>query len=123
MKTYDFASVVRGFHVYRVYWTPAIGEVLETELDSDSLKFGDVHAVSVMLEHYTMGHVHMPKEFSKLVNLFILYDGLITCKITGNRQRSSLAQGGLEVPCVYVFRAAKPKLLSKLRVLLDAVSK
>jgi hypothetical protein len=121
MDQFDFKSVVRGFHVYRVYWTPVVGEKLECELDSDGFKFGDRHAVSVMRNNFTVGHV--PKEFSQMAHFFILHDGVIECEITGTRQRSKLARGGLEVPCVYVFRTDKPKLMSKLRELLGSMTK
>jgi hypothetical protein len=82
-------------------------------------KFKDQYAVSVMKQNFTVGHV--PKECSQLFHFFILHEGVIRCEITGSRQRSTLAKGGLEVPCKYVFSTDKPKLLSKLRQLLEKV--
>ena len=51
----------------------------------------------------TVGHV--PCLISTVCSVFIRRGGAIVCIVTGPRQYSSdLPQGGLEVPCRYIFR-------------------
>lgn len=61
---YVYPCVVRGFHVYKVYWDPVIGETLTTQPDPDGRKFGDKHSVAVVKDGMTCGHV--PNEISCL---------------------------------------------------------
>ena len=96
-----YPCVVRGFHVYRFYWDPVIGEKLTTQPDPDGRKFGDKHSVAVMKDGMTVGH--LPKDISCLAKYFIVHRGTITCKETGNKKRSKMLHGGLEVPCTYEF--------------------
>ena len=82
----------------------------------------DLHAVAVVKttssDDQTVGHV--PRNISRLCWYFLENDGEITCEITGARQRSSLPQGGLEVPCKYKF-IGKKKHIKKLRKLLKEI--
>ena len=50
---------------------------------------------------------HIPKKLSRICWHLIARCGEITCKITGQRQRSALLQGSLEIPCIYTFRQKK----------------
>ena len=52
---YEKESVVRGHHVYKISWTPVIGEelMLETEDDNED----DEHTVAVMKDGDIVGHV------------------------------------------------------------------
>ena len=52
---YEVESCIRGFHVYRVVWTPYIGEQLDCALDSGNSK--DPFAVAVQKDGETIGHV------------------------------------------------------------------
>ena len=96
-----YPCVVRGFHEYRVYWDPIIGETLTTQPDPDGRKFGDKHSVAVMKDGITCGH--LPKEISCLAKFFIVHGGEIMCNVTGTKRRSKMLRGGLEVPCTYKF--------------------
>lgn len=119
---YVYPCVVRGFHVYKVYWDPVIGESLDTEPDSDGEKFGDMHCVAVKKGNMTVGHV--PKDISLLAKYFIIHGGSITCKITGKRQRSKMLRGGLEVPCKYIFTIeGKAAVIRRLKDKLNSVAK
>ena len=119
---FEYPCVVRGFHVYRVYWDPVTGETLETEPEIDGEKFGDKHSVAVKKGAITVGHI--PKDISLLAKYFIIHGGTITCKITGNRQRSKMARGGLEVPCKYVFKInGKDAILRRLKEKLNNIAK
>lgn len=60
--TFVYSSVVRGFHVYRVYWDPVFDEILDTEPEIGGEKYGDIHCVAVKKGHMTVGHV--PKDIS-----------------------------------------------------------
>ena len=93
---------VRGYHVYSIMWNARVGEVLycERELDDKNNRF----AVAVKVQdgsRCTVGHT--PRELSRLSWHFLRRGGHITCKVTGECQRSPLHQGGLEVPCVVNF--------------------
>lgn len=48
--------------------------------------------------------VTVPRTISALCYSFLRMNGMISCQITGRRQRSvDLPQGGLEVPCALTF--------------------
>ena len=40
---------------------------------------------------------HVPSEFSRVVRHSLLHRGMLTCNVSGRRQRGN----GLEVPCLY----------------------
>ena len=96
-----YPGVVLGYHVYRVYWDPVIGEELTTQPDPDGRQFGDKHSVAVMKDGITVGH--LPKDISCLAKYFIVHGGTIKCKVTGKKKHSKMLRGGLEVPCTYEF--------------------
>lgn len=112
----SFRSVVRGYHVYRVVWTPVVGEELSTQQEHGNPE--DLYAVAIIKSDTTVGHI--PREISKTCFHFINHDGEINCKITGGKQRSVLLEGGLEVPCVYTFKGKK-KLVDKLTTILQGM--
>ena len=51
----EIASYVRGYHVYKVDWTPFGGEVLQLKRDSDNCAYKS--AVAVMKNDTVVGHV------------------------------------------------------------------
>ena len=108
-SVFEKESLVRGHHICKVYWTPVIEEeiTLVTEDDNEH----DEHAVSVMKDGYSVGHV--PRSLLKVSWLFLKRGGRITCRITGKRKLGI----GLEVPCVYLYFAS-PKMITKLKNLL-----
>lgn len=62
----------------------------------------DSHAVAVTKDINVVGHI--PRKFSSVCALFISNGGSITCTPTGTRKFSTdLPQGGLEIPCKYIF--------------------
>ena len=93
-------SAVRGFHVYKDYWNPTIGETLLCDM-----QFGDIHdpyVVAVVRGVDIVGHI--PRKLSSLCHFFSRNNGTISCQVTGSRCRSiDLPQGGLEVPCMLTF--------------------
>ena len=101
---FSFNSCVRGFHIYRDIWTPALDKTLECEQQTGNPH--DRYAVSTIRQGAIVGHV--PKKISRLCSLFLGRGGSITATITGVRQRSyDLPQGGLEIPCKLFFRGSE----------------
>ena len=88
---------VRGYHVYKSFWNPSIGETLLTKCE-----FGNSHdpyaVVVVTSDNIIVGH--LPRNISTLCHIFLRRSGNILVEITGKRRFSAdLPQGGLEVPC------------------------
>ena len=55
--------VVRGYHIYKVEWTPAVGDRFETEVDD--FNEHNRYAVEVTVDDIeTVGHI--PREISKM---------------------------------------------------------
>ena len=110
-RDYCWQSVICGHHVYKAFWTPAIGETLCCEQERNNLE--DPYAVSVMKDDIIVGHI--PCKKSHIVWYFIEHDGIVNCQITAQRKRGK----GLEVPCTYRFTGKKKKI-KKLQKLLAA---
>ena len=100
--------------MYSSIWDAAVGEQLECarELLNDS----DRYAVAVTRDSVIIGH--LPRKISRVCSLFLRRGGIITCTVTGARRYSAdLTQGGLEVPCLLLFKA-QPKEIQKLKTTL-----
>lgn len=105
---YEFESVVRGYHIYQRIWGALVGEILycAREVDNPTDRF----AVCIKRDEIIVGHV--PRKFSALCSVFLRNGGNLACKITGRRQYSGdLPQGGLEIPCVYIFQGAEDDII------------
>lgn len=102
---------VRGYHVYKEVWAAAVGEVLICQREPENAS--DRYAVAVKREGTIVGH--LPRKMTRVCSLFIRRGGSITCTVTGHRRYSAdLPQGGLEVPCLLLFKAT-PKEITKLK--------
>lgn len=114
---YTLDSAIRGFHVYQSIWIPVLNEQLKTCQEHGNAE--DLFAVAVWKEDTTgdlkVGHV--PREIARICWYFLEHDGEIVCTVTGNRRRSPLVQGGLEIPCKLKF-IGKRKHIKKLKKLL-----
>ena len=100
LSTLVYDSVIRGFHVYRTYWTPKIGQILTTT--RDKLNINDRYAISVLEDNVIIGH--LPKEISKICSYFLKRNGSIQCQVTDtNYKRSDIPKGGLEIPAILIF--------------------
>ena len=105
---FTFPSTIRGFHVYRRSWIPHIGQQLQAEKERNNP--ADRFAVAVIKvgedgSRSVVGHI--PRELSRLLSHFLAHGGDISCEVTGRRQRSPLAQGGLDIPCYVTLRGKK----------------
>ena len=109
----EMRSCVRGYHVYKSIWTPVIGKELQCMRDVGNVI--DRYAVGVYKNNILVGHV--PQKISTLSLLFLRRGGLITCRITGRRRRSiDLPQGGLEIPCILVYRGTEKEIQKLLKI-------
>ncbi len=90
-------SYVRGYHVYKRIWTPFIGEMATTTIENANPH--DRYAIAV-LESETLCCVeHIHREISRDCAFFIRTGGTVKVEVTGERKRSGLPQGGMEIPC------------------------
>ena len=113
LQSFSYEYVVRGYHIYQTVWDAQNGENLPCRRELSNLH--DPFAVAVVKNSTTVGHV--PK---KVCSLFLRRNGTITCHVTGRRQYSrDLPQGGLEIPCVYVFEGQGDDL-DKVKKLMQA---
>lgn len=105
-SSFEKESVVRGHHIYKIVWSPVIGE--ELPLSPEDSNEHDDHAVAVLKGGDVIGHI--PRSISRIAWFFLQRGGSITCRITGKRKVGV----GLEVPCVYRF-SGSIKNVAKLR--------
>lgn len=110
MFSFSLTTAVRGFHVYKDVWEPTIGEVLSCERDVGNSH--DTFAVATKKSTEVVGHV--PRFLSSICSIFIRRGGEIVCRITGTRRYSAdLPQGGMEIPCILIFKSQSIKECSK----------
>ena len=60
--------VVRGHHVYKVVWTPVIGEELPVQKEPENIQ--DKYVVSILKEGSMVGHI--PQSTSKVIWFFLI---------------------------------------------------
>ena len=98
--SFEFLSVVRGYHVYKDIWSPEINEILQCRRDPTNDM--DKNCVAILKNDIVVGHV--PREHAKVFSFFIKRGGQITVKITGDKQNKGV---GLEIPSLYIFTGVK----------------
>ena len=61
---------------------------------------------------------HVPRRISTMCSMFLRRDGVIVCTVVGPKRYSAdLVQGGMEIPCKYLF-TGKEDIVGKLQKLL-----
>ena len=101
-------------HIYKEIWTPSIDEILPCSRETSNGH--DPFTVKVTNPEIVG---HLPRKISSICSLFLRKGGTISCKISGSRRYSNdLVQGGLEVPCVLLFKGGK-SLINKVTGLLE----
>ena len=122
--SFTIESCVHGYQIYQDIWNSHVGETLSCVRERGNMN--DIFAVAVQKDAKAVGHV--PRHISCSCNLFIRRGGLLSCSVTGTRQYSSdLPQGGLEVPCYYMFSGIKDLIvkardrLEELKVKVSAI--
>ena len=94
----NIPCAVRGFHYYRRYWTPYLGEELICQHD-DSNPF-DIFAIKTCSQENGGSYRHLPKEISRATKFLINRGALVFVEVSSNHYCCSLqVQGGLEIPC------------------------
>ena len=118
MEVHEVESCVRGYHIYSDIWNPDVGDILNCERESGNRI--DSYAVAIKSGASVIGHV--PRKLSAACSLFLSLGGTINCEITDNHRRYSadLPQGGLEIPCKFIF-CASSSLLCKLKKLIRSM--
>ena len=93
-------ATVRGYHIYHDV-RDAVGEQLLCERELSN--YHDPFAVAIVKSLVTVGHV--PRKISSICSMFLRRGGCIHCRVTGRRRYSAdLPQGGLEIPCILIFK-------------------
>ena len=64
---------------------------------------------------------HVPRRISAVCAMFLRRGGTILCRVTGpGRYSEDLPQGGLEIPCAFIFRTENRRDLAKVKKLVVA---
>jgi len=110
-------SVIRGHHVSKSYFTPVVGRILPCVNERGNVH--DIYAVAVKDDDTIVGHV--PRAISSVCHMFLNKSGTtIHSEIVGNRIYSrDLPQGGLEIPCRYIFEGP-PIYVDKVKRFINA---
>ena len=123
VHAFAVSSVVRGYHKYKDVWS-ALVDGTEIPCEREPGNPRDTSAVAVIERspsgELTVGHV--PRLISAICSIFIRRGGALVCVVTGARQYSmDLPQGGLEIPCRYIFRTNNQAESDKTRKLVETV--
>ena len=108
--TFELESVIRGHHVFKSIWTPAIGETLPLNIEDGNSH--DPNAVAIIKDSTVVGHA--PREVARVFYFFLTHDGTIHAEVIGHRRFGR----GLEVPCRYILQG-KPKYIKRAKKLLQ----
>ena len=112
-------SCVRGYHVYQDLWNATPGETLTCAREQGNRN--NIFALAVKSDGYIVGHV--PRHISCICTLFICRGGVLNCLTTSSRRYSrDLLQGGMEIPCQYIFCGNKD-LVEKIRGCLERATR
>ena len=117
MYSFSLTTAVWGFHVYKEVWEPTIDEKLPCKRNIGNSH--DMFAVAFKNSSEVVGHV--PRFLLSICLIFIRRGGEIVCRITGTRRYSvDLPQGGMEVPCILIFKSQSIKECKKTEHLIQS---
>ena len=106
-EVFEFTRAVRGFHVYRKFWIPEKGQLLNCFLETSNLF--DPFAIKVC-------------ERNRITKFFIKRGGTVDVELTSDYyRRSPLVQGGQDIKCkvtVKVPNATPRQVTERYRVLI-----
>jgi ABC-type multidrug transport system ATPase subunit len=106
-------AAIRGYHVYKTFWTPKYDVILTTE--RDQLNAFDKHCVAIKESVIIIGHI--PREISRLCNFFLKRGGTIQVEVTDTQcRRSNIKEGGLEIPAIIIFTGTERDIRKVLSV-------
>ena len=106
--SWSFQCGLRGYHEYKVIWTPALNEILPAIHESGN-SF-DCYAIAArkclpgtLAVESTVGH--LPKELSRFTRFVMLHGATVVAEVLDtHHRRSPLVQGGLEIPIQVTVR-------------------
>lgn len=116
----EFASVIRGHHVYKAEWSPQLGERLVCRKDDrKEAKEHDEYAIGTFIQDSGKLVGHVPIELSFLVFTFLRAheDNAVEVKVTGKRK----LENGLVVPGTFKAVTRSRRLGAKFNEELDKV--
>lgn len=120
MEETVFLSSIRGLHVYQTIWTPE--DYTSTLIcRREPFNIFDLYAVAVINDRSTILR-HVPCNVSAVFSTFLFRPNTeIICNVTGNQRLfADLPQGGLELPCCYVFKGKTSSIQKVRRMLSEA---
>ena len=104
-QTLRIPSWIRGFHVYKDWWTTTCGEILPLQPEPENAE--DKNAVAVLKESRVMGHIPYDlantKDRTRIITHFI---SKLTNRGSVEFSGKAVSRGGglgMEIPCVYNF--------------------
>ena len=81
--TYEFVSMVRGYHEYRSVWSAVVGEEFQCRIELSNSY--DLFAIAVCKsDGVIVGHV--PQRISSIFSSFLRQGGTTTYKVMGPRR-------------------------------------
>ena len=96
---YRFLCGLRGYHQYRLLWTPVLDEILAARPEIGNCF--DRYAIAAYQQFGATERIvgHLPQELSRYLYFIIFHGAHIVCKVINtHHQRSPLVQGCLEIP-------------------------
>ena len=104
LREYQLASHVKGYHVYKNTWKPAVGECFKARREPENEY--DKFAVAVESSGEVVGHLSKGKSgrFAKIISFFLRADDTHSCHIRVTGKRVNLGDGqGLQIPCTLIL--------------------
>ena len=98
---FSFLCGLRGYHEYRMIWTPVLHEVLPAKHEDSNIHDPYAIACTKRMPGHLLPSVvgHLPKEIARIIRFIILHGARVTAKVVDtHHRRSPLVQGGLEIP-------------------------
>ena len=113
-EDFEFTCAVRGFHVYRKFWIPEKGQLLNCFHGNGNLF--DPFAIKFCESNSETPVTHLPPEISRATKFIIEREATVDLELTSDHyKRSPLVQSGLEIKCKVTVKVpcATPRLVTE----------
>ena len=100
-----FSSFVTGYHIYKEFWTPSIGE--RVKFSREPANQHDRYAVAACKHGEIVGHI--PRTISKPCSYALVTGAKIEATVSGARQNTR--QNGLEIPVEYHVKGPRQHMV------------
>ena len=95
-KVFEFSAAVRGYHYYKRFWIPQKDQILECFFETHN-PF-DRFAIKVCEVGNENAVGHLPREISRVTNVFMDKGAIVSAPLTSEHyRRSPIAQSGMEI--------------------------